>query len=202
MREVKNPQEDRSMIMRRLHIVAACLAALLLSAYPAAAQAFGLPKSDRVIQGEVVVGDETVHFEAREGTLVTLQTIPGVMTGLSPAVLDERGERVGFLVLRITDVGAGRQDAEQLGDPVEVETGARGTVTAMGTEYEIAVAGIATGRFPGRPAASLASGWPHELARRYGRSGGGTCAVACGPVAASATAIRMSCGACDSGWSR
>jgi hypothetical protein len=170
---------------------------LLMAASTAPPLAFGVPRSDRLVRGDIVIsGGNLVAFTAREGTIVSIQDASGrAAAGLSPAITGD--SEVSFLVLEMKGPDLG--DVGNFGDVATLQVGTSTPVdTPLGAAV-LSVGDVVTAEFPRLAESSGTSLRPSELRHRFGRSGGGTCCVTCGGLTACGSGIRASCGACEMG---
>lgn len=160
---------------------------------------FGVPRSDRVVSGEIgLPGPQPVRFVAREGTVVSIQDSEKHLTaGFSPAILGESQDEVAFLILELT--GSDLEDVQQFGTVSTVNTGASSAVDTPLGSVVLSVGQVARAAFPPILESSLSGLRPTELRQRFGRTGGGTCCVTCGSLTSCGSAIQMECGACETG---
>jgi hypothetical protein len=186
-------------------------AVLFGPAAPSLAEVFGAPVSDEVIEGDLYLKGKAkpfVHFEVREGSMVTVRnTQDGSWYGITP-VLSEKRELL-FAGFRITDLGNGGQGVVQLvkdvqGDSNEafsaISMGSSTPVHIFGSPLAITVQSVRAKKFIVKAGISpLRASSPHQLQKIFGASGGGLCSVTCGELSVTAAIVTMNCGRCESG---
>jgi len=190
------------MFFRRSFLFLVCS---VVAAMPLAGQGFGVPKSNKLIEAELYLpGGEKVQLSAREGTMVTIRydaegDDQDFFYGLSPALMDESGDAVGWLVLEIQEEH-GRQRLLQRGEPLmQQEILTPGTIPTPIGDLDVLIQGISEGHFKHAAPSDPLAFRPAELQRLFGRSGGGTCCVSCGSWTICGDSVRLGCGSCDSG---
>lgn len=181
------------------------LAGLIVSAgvfagVASAVSPFGVPISDRVVQGEFSVDDlGTVRFAAREGTVITVQdTKSDKALGLSPALQGVGRGSVDFLVLELSGPDLGTVHGYE---PEPIATVRPASSLSMSTPLGpgvLSVERVVLGSFSRRAPDRAADSRPRELQERFGRTGGETCCVTCGRITSCASAIQIDCGTCES----
>jgi hypothetical protein len=167
-------------------------------------QAFSVPRSDEVIQVEIVLpGGAQAKAEVRDGSLLTIRNDAGggYLYGFAMAV-DAKSKRAAVTSVEIFDLPGGGQRVSQFGGPEDLMSGSPLEVETSRGIFQFRLINIVTGKFPSiRPLKSpLKSGVsPSQLQAIYGKSGGGTCCVSCASITICANQVDMTCGSCDSG---
>jgi hypothetical protein len=183
-------------------LCAAALAAVSLTAPLLRGEVFSVPISDEVIAGDLWVagmpGSPLAHFEAREGSMVSVRNEDsGTIFGIIP-VLDEGGQ-VTFSAFEING-----------DDAVEILPGKKKEVVPLGehlapvliegTPLLVSVRAVERRNFLVKARTNpLKASRPGQLQKLFGASGGGLCSVSCGPIGVAATGVVMDCARCDSG---
>lgn len=190
-------------VMKKISLLV--LAGLLYgSSLAVYAQAFAVPRSDEVVQVEIILpGGGQAKVEVRDGTMLTIRDEElGSMYGFAMTV-DPGAARATMTTVEISDLSGGGQAVKQVGGASEnlVEGYPLEVSTPFGV-FGFRLAGIVEGQFPNlRPLKNpLKSGrTPSQLQKLFGKSGGGTCCVTCGVLTICGTRVTLDCGSCDSG---
>jgi hypothetical protein len=159
-----------------------------------AADAFGVPISNQVVAGTIVLPDgDKAQFWAREGTLITVRN--ETSNSWYGFVARIKGNQPGFTPYRL-ELSDGRTTLRQLG---KTSIGRDNKITTREGPFRLQVSQVSTGDFPDSldPRTSQAS--PAELQARYGASGGGSCCVTCKGVTLCSSASITACGSCEGG---
>lgn len=154
--------------------------------------AFSVPVSDRVIEGELIFGDDSrVGFKVREGMMLTIRIQGGQSYGLSPLV-EDNGE-VQFAVYELERSTAGER-VREVGEFVTGVGGTSAAPTAM--PLDVAVLDVSSRKFSVPPPDDPASLTPEDLRGTYGLT---DCCVNCGTRTICGCSVETSCGSCCSG---
>lgn len=154
--------------------------------------AFAVPVSDRVIEGELIFGDDSrVGFKVREGMMLTVRLQGGRGYGLSPLVED--GGEIHFAVYELERSAAGER-VREIGEFVAGLGGTSPAPTAM--PLDVAVLDITSREFSVRPSEDPTQLTPDELRKTYGLS---DCCIYCDGRTLCGCSVETSCGTCCSG---
>jgi hypothetical protein len=193
------------MSVRILAFVALCLPGFIGVVAPLHAQeeAFMIPKSDRVIMGELTLPDGyKTNFVVRDGQWVTVEDAKtGYYFGFS-GVIDEKSGQPNFQVYRLTRTSEGtlaKATTRQLN--VSVGKGVRYLKFPKLHNTSLVVTGDGVWEFASAPIADPSQYTPFELKDLFGglETGNGLCCLSCDQRTVCAAGVSNSCGACGGG---
>lgn len=165
---------------------------------PLRAEVFGVPNSDQVLWGELVLPNgHKVRFGSRDGTMVTIKdTQRGYWFGFQTALEKESKEPL----VKVWQIQG--STARQIGFELPLTLGATeelDTESAFGFQFRLDK--ISLGRFPQVKLVDPRRTKPRELLSLYGSAGGGICCVTCGSTTTCGTVVIAECGSCSAGFS-
>ncbi len=170
---------------------------LLLVAVDVRAQ-FAVPKSNEVVEGELVLpdGGGTAHFFAREGAMVTVRSEEeqGYWYGIVPVI--DKGQ-VAFSVFELTSRGDDPPAIREIASGMKGRLNEAVEVDVLQGTFQVKALDIQTWRFTKVRLVDPRGASPAALQKLYGASGGGLCSVSCGTVTITATSVKASCGTCQ-----
>jgi hypothetical protein len=167
------------------------------------ADAFGVPTSNLLIEGELRLPDGTsARFQSREGTMVTVRDIQsGAWYGFSPTLQTE-SRLPNFATYTITTLPDGREEVREIDTGIDIRPGGSHLFSALplrGGAVEIQVQKVKRGQFSRVVLTDPKSKTPQELQKLFGTVGGGLCALTCNGVTVGANSVNMACGSCNPG---
>jgi hypothetical protein len=153
---------------------------------------FGIPISDRVVEGEITFPQQPevapVRFSLREGTLLTLADESTGRTDGWALVFDSAGQPT-FRPFQLLNEDTIRQTGKVFTVPLGK--------AALSAGYEISASRVVIGYFPDLSIINPRGLDPEKLRTIYGKTGGGTCCVSCGSLTMCAGSVDMDCGSCS-----
>jgi hypothetical protein len=175
---------------------------------------FAIPISDYVSKGDLFVQADSlgrvgrplrVHFEAREGTMVTVRTVRNEgqdsWVGFVPVI--DKGARVATLTPFTLEAGDSDYPSVNQLMPDNKELLIKARLNSQATipypEFPVTLELHDFGKayFPELPPlVDPSQESPDKLVKLYGASGGGLCSLTCGTITVSATSVSMPCGTC------
>jgi hypothetical protein len=184
------------MAVRVWAFLAASTIVLGLSA-PLHGQVFGVPNSDKVLMGELVLPNgSSVKFGSRDGTMVTVQDEElGFWYGFQAALERENGQPI----VKLWDIINGNE-AHQIGTGSPLNFGSAEEFRTKYGSFLFRVDQAPTGNFPQIRLVDPRQSRPPEFLKLYGTSGGGICCVTCGYTTTCATVVEAECGSCTAGF--
>jgi hypothetical protein len=175
------------------------------------AQAFSVPISNRVIQGEVALGDgEVVKFKALEGGMTTIKDLTtGRQIGFTGEITNAESRMVRFTFFEITEPQPGLQALRQI-DQIDAVPGQPAASRALPTAM-LSVANLGTSKLSAEeieafrrsilPETQFADTGtsPDALVKPDPTNPTTLCCVTCGSTTACGCAVSMTCGSCCDG---
>lgn len=172
---------------------------LLVVAFSAeAADAFMVPRSNKVIQAKMTLPDGSkAGFEERDGTWVTIEdNKDGYFVGFS-GIVNKNGS-TNFLPYELTRLSPDDTIVKELSPARDISVG-RYVRFSNAKNIVLAVTGIIEMKFSDPPMPDPSHLSPLALSINFGVSGRAVCCVSCGNRTVCATSVHTSCGDCSVG---
>ena len=175
------------------------VAVALAAPVHAAPEFFGVPNSDRVLQGSLTLPDgKTVRFGSREGTMVSVRDDAKHYWVAFQGVFEQGVERT---TVRLFDVEPMSDDEAALDIhgrlPKEIAMGTSHEFSHPSGTFTFSYQAVTQGHFPKQPfdprqatTQQVEKNWP---------TGDGICCVTCGSATACASSVISDCGSCNGG---
>ena len=170
--------------------------------------AFTTPLSDRVIKFSITLPmppisekpeSKKIDVTVRDGTIITIRDERNNYAyGFVPYL--DKNNQVFMMAFEIGDAPGGGDSLKQLAEPYTLSQVVQTRIPTRQGNFLLNMESIDKWSFPTiRPLdPKKPRPRPSELEKIYGKSGGGSCCVSCGPLTVCATSVDMFCGSCDS----